>query len=111
MKVARRITGCFALAFIGLVFLTGHQVDASGAPFGSSCGLFLWSSTGVEQRHGHLERSKSMSTVHTCPCGCKRTLGFMQRRIATKAADLGLFFPMLDRLVECIELNGTDTTR
>lgn len=50
-----------------------------------------------------------MSTVHTCPCGCKRTLGFMQRRIATKAADLGLFFPMLDRLVECIQLNGTDT--
>ncbi len=31
MKVARRITGSFALAFIGLVLLTGHQVDASGA--------------------------------------------------------------------------------
>ena len=49
-----------------------------------------------------------MSNVRICPCGCKRTLGFMKRGIATKAADLGVFFPMLDHLAECIELDASD---
>jgi hypothetical protein len=35
----------------------------------------------------------------------------MQRRIATKAADLGLFFPMLERLGECVPLEPDQRTQ
>ncbi len=36
--------------------------------------------------------------AQSCPCGCSRNLGLLKRRMAQHALDLGVAFPILERM-------------